>query len=40
MLDARKVAPDAGRGHMMGGMMGYGPGYGSGAARRGGYCWE
>ena len=43
MLNARKVAPDAGRGYMMGGrgsMMGYGPGYGSGASRRGGYCWE
>lgn len=43
MLNARKVAPDAGRGYMMGGrggMMGYGPGYGSGAGRRGGYCWE
>lgn len=43
MLDAKKVAPDAGRGYMMGGrggMMGYGPGYGNGAGRRGGYCWE
>ena len=43
MLNARKVAPDAGRGYMLGGrggMMGYGPGYGSGAGRRGGYCWE
>ena len=43
MLNARKVAPDAGRGYMLGGrggMMGYGPGYGNGAGRRGGYCWE
>ena len=40
MLNARKVAPDAGRGYMMGGMMGYDPGYGSGTGRRGGYCWE
>ena len=43
MLNARKVAPDAGRGYMMGGrggMMGYGPGYGNGAGPRGGYCWE
>ena len=43
MLNARKVAPDAGRGYMMGGrggMMGYGPGYGYGAGPRGGYCWE
>ena len=43
MLNARKVAPDAGSGYMMGGrggMMGYGPGYGNGAGRRGGYCWE
>lgn len=41
MLNARKVAPDAGRGYMMGGrggMMGYGPG--SGAGRRSGYCWK
>jgi zinc resistance-associated protein len=43
MLAAKKVAPDTGRGYMMGGrngMMGYGPGYGSGAGPRGGYCWE
>jgi zinc resistance-associated protein len=43
MLNARKVAPDAGRGYMMGGrggMMGYGPGYGNGAGPRGGSCWE
>jgi hypothetical protein len=43
MLNLRKVAPDAGRGYMMGGrggMMGYGPGYGNGAGPRGGYCWE
>ena len=43
MLTARKVAPDAGRGYMMGGrggMMGYGPGYRNGAGPRGGYCWE
>ncbi len=42
-LNARKIAPDAGRGYMMGGrggMRGYGPGYGSGAGPRGGYCWE
>ena len=42
-LNARKVAPDAGRGYLMGGrggMMGYGPGYGYGAGSRGGYCWE
>lgn len=40
MLNARKVAPDAVRGYMMGGIMGYGPGYGNGAGPRGGYCWE
>jgi zinc resistance-associated protein len=43
MVNARKVAPDAGRGYMMGGrggMMGYGRGYGNGTGPRGGYCWE
>jgi zinc resistance-associated protein len=43
MINARKVAPDAGRGYMMGGrggMMGYGRGYGNGTGPRGGYCWE
>lgn len=42
-LNARKIAPDAGRGYMMGGrggMRGYGPGHGSGTGPRGGYCWE
>ncbi|MDZ7580488.1 MAG: periplasmic heavy metal sensor [Deltaproteobacteria bacterium] len=43
MIKAKKIAPDAGQGHMMGGMggmRGQGPGYEHGRGPRGGYCWE